>query len=58
MRPRFPKCGACELMLPLKEGSCELKISKFGGLRAEIWAEIEAVVTKISNFVSKGGLLT
>ena len=26
----FLKCGACELTLPLKEGACKLKISKFG----------------------------
>ena len=31
-------------------GACELKISKFGGLRAKIWAKIEAVGAKISKF--------
>ena len=53
--PWFPKCGACELILAsLKEGACELKISKFracelkiskfGGLWAEnfqIWGELK-----------------
>ena len=29
-------------------GACELKISKFGGLWAKIWVEIEAVEAKIS----------
>ena len=29
-----------EKFLPPKEGSCELKISKFGGLKAEIWAKL------------------
>ena len=30
--------------------ACELKISKFGGLRARIWVKIEAVEAKISKF--------
>ena len=38
-------------------GACELKISKFGGLRAKIWAKIEAVEAKISIIFSKGGLV-
>ena len=40
------------------EGACELKISKFGGLRAKIWAKIEAVEAKISQFSQKGILWT
>ena len=32
VRPRFPKCGACELMFASEKGAYELKISKFGGL--------------------------
>ena len=39
-------------------GSCELKIFKFGGLRAKIWAKIEAVEAKISKFSQKGVLWT
>ena len=35
-------------------GACELKMSKFGGLRAKICAKIEAVEVKI---FSKGGLV-
>ena len=40
-------------------GACELKISKFGGLWAEIWVKIEAEEAKISKFSqkSKGGLV-
>ena len=36
VRPGFPKCGACELILSLKEGACELKISKFGACELKI----------------------
>ena len=32
VRPRVPKCGACELIFASEKGACELKISKFGGL--------------------------
>ena len=39
-------------------GACELKISKFGGLWAKIWVEIEAVEAKISKFSQKGVLWT
>ena len=35
-------------------GACELKISKFWGLRAKIWVKIEAVEAKISKFSQKG----
>ena len=38
-------------------GACELKISKFRGLRTKIWAKIEAVEAKISKFSHKGGLV-
>ena len=34
-------------------GACELKMSKFRGLRAKIWAKIEAVEAKISKFSQK-----
>ena len=40
-----------------KEGYCEMKFSKFGDLRAKIWAKTEAVEATISNFFSKGGLV-
>ena len=40
--------------LPLKEKACELKFSKFGGLRAKIWAKIDAVEAKISKLSRKG----
>ena len=39
-------------------GACELKISKFRGLRAWIWVKIEAVEAKISKFSQKGVLWT
>ena len=39
-------------------GACELKIFKFGGLWAKIWAKIEAVEAKISKFSQKGVLWT
>ena len=39
-------------------GACELKISKFGGLRAKIWIKIEAVEAKITKFSQKGVLWT
>ena len=80
VRPGFPKCGACELILASEKGgglwtenfpiwglvnwkfpnlgACELKISKFEGLWAEIWAKIEAVEAKISKFSQKGVLWT
>ena len=40
------------------QGACELKIPKFGGLRAKIWAKIKAVEAKISKFYKKGVLWT
>ena len=49
--------GLANWFLPLKEGSCELKISKFGGMKAKIWVKIEAVEAKISKFFWKGGLV-
>ena len=67
VRPRFTKCGACELKFPNLE-ACKLKISKYGGLqlkisktgdlRAKIWTKIEAVEAKISKFSQKGVLWT
>ena len=39
-------------------GACELKIVKFGGLRAKICPKIEAVEAKISKFSQKGVLWT
>ena len=61
----FRSVGLANWYLPLKEGACELKISKSGDLRAEfffqiwglwakIWAKIEAVEAKISQFSQKG----
>ena len=35
-------------------GACELKISKFGGLRVKIWAKIEV---NFKFFFSKGRLV-
>ena len=52
--PGFLKCGACELIFASEKGACELKISKFGGLRAKIWLKIEAVEAKMSKFSQKG----
>ena len=48
----FPKCGTCELINASERGSCELKISIFGGLRVKIWAKR----LKFPIFFSKGGL--
>ena len=39
--------------MPLKEGACELKISKFEGLRAKICSKIDAMEAKIFIFFSK-----
>ena len=56
VQPEFPKCGACDLIISSERGGpCDLKISKFGGLRAEIWAKIEVVVALIPHFFSKAG---
>ena len=44
MRPRFLKCGACELIFASEgEGGLWTEIFKFWGLRAKIWAKIEVV---------------
>ena len=66
--PDFQSVGLANWYLPLKEGACELKISKSGGLWTEnfqiwglwakIWAKIEAIETKISKFSLKGFLWT
>ena len=66
--PDFRSVGLANWCLPLKRGlvnwkfpnlgACELKISKFGGLRAKTWAKIEAVQAKISKFSQKGILWT
>ena len=55
VRPGFPKCGACKLLLLWKGGggTCELKISKFGGLWTENFQIWRLVSLKISKF---GGL--
>ena len=50
----FRSVGLANWYLPLKEEVCQLKISKFWGLRAKIWAKIEAVEAKISKFSQKG----
>ena len=49
---KFPNLGACKQKI--SKCSCELKISKFGGLWTKIWAKIEAVEAKISKFSQKG----
>ena len=56
--------GIANWYLSLKEGACELKISRglslwaenfqIWGLRAKIWAKIEAIEAKISKFSHKG----
>ena len=39
----------------LNFGACELKMCKFGGLRAKIWAKVEAgEVVKFPNFLKRG----
>ena len=70
VRPGFPKCGAWGAVwtenFPIwglvnwkfsNLGACELKISKFGGLRAQIWAKIEAAEAKNIQIFSKGCLV-
>ena len=57
VRPRFPKCGASELIFAYQRGVLGTEFFKFGGLRAKIWAKIDAVEAKISKFFSKGGLV-
>ena len=53
---------ACKLKISkfgMSGGLCsELKIPKFGGLRAKTWVKIEAVEAKISKFSQKGVLWT
>ena len=39
--PRFLKYGACKLIFVSERGVFWTQISKFGGLRAKIWAKIE-----------------
>ena len=56
--PGFLKYGAWEVIIASKRGaggSCEIKISRYGGLRAKIWAIIAVVEAKISLFSQKGG---
>ena len=47
--------GACALIFTSEGGVLWTEIFKFGGLRAKIWAKIEAVEAKISIFFLKGG---
>ena len=54
---KFPNLGLVNWEFPNLR-ACELKIFKFGGLRAKIWAKIEAVEAKISKFSQKGALWT
>ena len=54
---KFPNLGACVLIIS-KFGACELKMCKFRGLWAEIWATIKAVEAKISKFSQKRVLWT
>ena len=42
--------GACELIIASERGVLWTEIFKFWGLRAKIWAKIEAVEAKISIF--------
>ena len=54
VRPGFPKCGPCELIFASERTVLWTKILIWG-LRAKIWAKIDAVEAKISQFFSKGG---
>ena len=54
VRPGFPKCGACELILASNKGACELKISKFGACELKI-SKFGACELKISKFVGLWG---
>ena len=47
--PYFQSVGPANWYLPLKEGACELKISKFGGLWAENFKIRGLVNWKFSN---------
>ena len=51
--PDFWSVGLANWYLPLKEGACELKISKFGGLWTENFPNLGACELKIFKF---GGL--
>ena len=42
VQPWFPKCGVCELIFASERGVLWTEIFKFRGLRAQIWAKIEA----------------
>ena len=57
LRPGFLKCGACELIFASERRVLWIRIFKFGGLRAKIWAKIEALEAKISQFFLKEGLV-
>ena len=48
--PDFRSVGLANWYLPLKEGACELKISKFGGLWTENFPNLGAYELKISKF--------
>ena len=61
----FRSVGLANCYLPLKRGACELKISKFGGLRAEsfqIWGawelkfgrKLRLLRLKFQNFLKRG----
>ena len=52
-KTKFWKIGFAPLRFP-KLWSCELKISKFGGLRAKIVVKIRVVEAKMSIFSQKG----
>ena len=57
VQPWFLKCRACKLLFA-RRGSCELKISKIGVLRAKIWAKIEAVWLNFQIFFQQEVLWT
>ena len=54
---KFPNLGACELKISKFLGLWA-EIFKFGGLWTTIWAKIETVEAKISKFSQKGVLWT
>ena len=56
VRPRFPKCGACKLIIASEMGGLvNWKNLKFRGLRANFWVKIEVVEAKISHFFFQKG---
>ena len=55
VRPRFPKCKACELIIASQRGVLGSNNFQIWGSTAKIWVKIEVAEAKISYFFSKEG---